>query len=388
MASADPAHGKFKIFRTIALLFIAGAVIAIVLISSGRMLRRPPSYGDFGVYLNGARLLAAGENIYTTPTEPAASGGLFYIYPPLFALLFVPLTWIPVKIAIISWGIFTVFLVGWVVKASYEILTNSSFFDLPSRSRWIVAFFSILPTARFILHHLDRGQANVLEMALVVLGLRIIAPGLNKSLLGGAVVGVSIALKVLTLPFTVWHLLRNFKAAVGIGLGIAAGLLGPALFLGWTRNLYLLRFWFDNQVLDSSQRESKLNLGYNFSILAQLQRFFSPAIAVEHNGHQYTLMLFQAPTHWIYLADLLIRVGLLGILVLYCLRFRKCSDIVVNGGIALSFAVVPLFFPTAQKNYFVFLLPTYLYVVYLWHRLELQDRWFRGLTIASFCWHP
>jgi len=52
--------------------------------------------------------------------------------------------------------------------------------------------------------------------------------------------------------------------------------------------------------------------------------------------------------------------------------------------------IVPVFLslrfspPTAQQHYFVFLLPSYVYVIYVWHRLRLADKWFRGLAIASF----
>lgn len=368
-----------NIFRALTLLVIA----LVILISAGKMIRRPPAYGDFGVYLHAAKLLVSGENIYATPTHPVSDGGLFYIYPPLFALLFVPFTWIPTNLSIIAWCMFNVFLVGWVVKAFSEMLSGESFFSLPVKTRWIIGFFSVFLTARFILHHLDRGQANILEMALAVLALKLIHH--KEAISGGAVAGFSIALKVVTLPISIWFVLqRNLKALAGIALGTITGVVLPALFLGFEKNLHFLNLWLNQYVFDSAERESKLGLAYNYSPLAQLYRFFTPSVAFEHRGQQYSMMIFKAPLGWIHGADWLIRFAVAGTIVIYWFKFRNGPKTVLNGALALVFALVPLFFPTTQINYFVFLLPAYVYIVYLWYCLDFKDKWFRRFAVASF----
>jgi hypothetical protein len=364
--------------RVIVVVLVAGAVW----ISSSRMLRRPPAYGDFGVYLHAARLMTSGENIYLTPTRP---GDLSYIYPPLFAFLFIPLTWIPVSVAIVLWTLFSVVLVGWIVKAFTEILSGTSFSDLSPATRWTIGALSILMTSRYILHHLDRGQANILELALAVAGIKLLERRAgSKPIIAGLTLGFSIAVKVITLPLTVWYVLKKFRSVAGIAAGIAAGIFLPAVYLGWTRNFALLHYWVTNYVLDSSRQNENLSLGYNFSVLAQLRRFFTSEVAVESGGRSYYLTIVEAPIEWVSLADWLIRFGFLAVLLTYLVRFRRSSAPVLHGGMALTLALTPLFFPTAQKNYFVFLLPAHIYVLWLWHRLNLRDRWFLGLTVASF----
>ena len=364
--------------RVVALILVLG----VVAVSSSRMIRRPPAYGDFGVYVHAARLMTTGENIYLTPTRP---GDLSYIYPPFFAFLFIPVTWIPVGLAIVLWTLLSVVLVGWIVKAFTEVLSGAPFSELPVSTRWTVGTLSVLMTSRYILHHLDRGQANILELALVVAGLKLLERTDNKrAILSGLSLGLSIVVKVITLPLTVWYTARKMRSAIGVAIGVIAGVLAPALYIGWGRNLEFFRFWITNYLLDSSSQNSHLSLGYNFSVLAQLRRFFTREVAVESANRLYYLTIFETPTLWLSLADWLIRFGLLAIVLIFIRRYRTSSALVLQGGAALAIALTPLFFPTAQKNYFVFLLPAHIYVVWLWHRLKLRDRWFVVLTTASF----
>src|SRR5262245_22958545 len=149
------------------------------------MIRRPFAHGDFGVYLHASRLLIAQENIYAIPTPPE-SGSLYYVYPPLLAFLFIPLTWISENAAIVLWCLFSVFLVWWIVRRSHEVLTGLPLSQVKPATRWIVGGLSVLFSARFILHHLDRGQANIAAMALLLLGMSVMHRRPAHAMLGGA----------------------------------------------------------------------------------------------------------------------------------------------------------------------------------------------------------
>jgi len=368
-------------FRILAV--IATAIVAAV--SSSRMIRRPFAHGDFGVYLHAARVMLSGGNIYATPTHPVASGGLFYIYPPLLAFLFIPLTWLPENAAIVLWTVLNIFLVAWVVHAALEIISGRRFAAIPVGSRWAVGFLSLLLTGRFILQHLDRGQTNILETALMVLGIKLAARGGQRSALGGAVLGFSAALKVITAPYALWlGLEKQVRALASAALGLAFGLAAPALLLGWKANSFLLSYWFRNFVLDSTQRETTLGLGFNYSIRAVLLRLFTPVVAFEHGGHAYRFMIVQLPVGWVYVADWLIRFAILGALIGYCFRLRKSSELARRGGgMAITCAAIPLLFPTAQENYFVFLLPTMIYLMYWQLYLKRADSAFQ-IWIAAY----
>lgn len=128
-----------------------------------------------------------------------------------------------------------------------------------------------------------------------------------------------------------------------------------------------------------------LNFSANVSLQAQVHRFFSYVPAFKYNGQEYYFTIFQAQASSIRIAERIISLAILGAIVVYRALFRKSADIVSRwDGVALTFAFIPIFTPTAQQHYFVFLLPSYVYVIYVWHRLRLAHKWFRGLVISSF----
>ena len=86
---------------------------------------------------------------------------------------------------------------------------------------------------------------------------------------GGAAVGVSMVMKLLTLPLGVWFVAkRNFKAVAGIISGGILGLFFPAIILGWRQNLFYLEYWLGNIILDEEQRGRHWALNINFSLQA------------------------------------------------------------------------------------------------------------------------
>ncbi len=339
--------------------------------------------GDMEAYLHAARLILAGQDIYATPSRPLDMGGLYYIYPPALAVLFIPFTLVPVKVAIVAWTIINVALLGWVIKALHEAMTGIPWSELPSSDRWIIIFFSLLPPSRFVLHHLFYGQSNILIMALAVLGLTQVR---RNSFSGGIACGLSIAIKTLTFPFGFWLVLRkNLRAVAGVMAGIAAGLLLPALVLGFSRNWNYLVFWFKDIVLYPDLTRAKVPLSVNVSVQAQLYRFFGNGIAYTYKGEPRFLTLFHVPEDALRIAEQALVLAMLLTIAAYWYRFRNSGELVSNwGGVALTFSLLAVFTPFAQKHYLVFLLPAFVYIVHVWRGLQLRDRWFRGVVIASF----
>jgi hypothetical protein len=354
--------------------------------STWKLLNSPLAKGDLECYRFAAQQMVAGEDIYTTTSRPINQGGSYYLYSPLFAFLFIPFTFLPIAIGAVAWCLLNVFLIYWSTKAFYEVITGTPFQALPLDSRWIVGIVPVLLTLRFLIYHLDYGQANILVMAIMILGLRFIRSGGASTYLGGAMAGASIAIKLVTAPFALWFVLeRNLRVLVGLMLGIVLSLLLPASILGFGKNWSYLRSWVQIVFPYPDLSRFPLNFSANVSLQAELHRFFSYVPAFKYNGQEYYFTIFQAQASSIRIAERFTSLAILGAIVFYRARFRKSAEIVSRwGGVALTFALIPIFTPTAQQHYFVFLLPSYVYVVYVWHRLRLADRWFRGLVIASF----
>lgn len=369
----------YRVLSTLALI----AVLAIVATSSARQLRRTETRGDVDVYLHGAALVLEGEDIYARP-EPR--GQQYYLYLPLLALLFVPLTWIPFPAVVVSWTALNAALAGWIVVAFFRAMTGRRFSSVPERVRWIVGGAAILLTLRAILYHLALGQANLAVMAVAVFGLALCATAWPVA--GGVALGLAIVLKVIVLPLSIPFLVQGrARVVAGIAVGAFAGLLLPALFLGFDRNLSYIWYWFTDVLPAAgdlrSTRYWPLNMNYSFA--AQLYRYFSDVTAFEHDGRLYSVTLFRLPDPVVIMAARLVPVLTGAAIAWYAWLYRRRQDLVgLWGALALAFCLAPVFSTLSHKHYFVTLLPAHLYVVYVWYALALRDRWFRGLVIASF----
>ena len=376
-----PLEKYAKILRWV----VFAAALLLIVTTCNKMIKSKLSKGDLNVYLYASNLIVRQENIYETPNRDLDKGGSYYLYLPLFAISLVPLTLLPIEANIVLWTIFNVFLVFWTVKMFYEAMTGEGFFEIPLPERWTIAFFSILLTLRFILYHLAYGQANLLILALLVLGLKLWSK--KRETGAGAVIGLAIVLKVIAAPFIFWFVARrNLKTVFGIALGIFAGaFLIPWLVLGFEKTLEYNNYWLNNMALSDDLIVSKVPLVINVSPQALLYRLFTDVKAFDYRGEPVFLTVYQLPAQTIRILAHLIQGIIAATIVVYAVKYRRAPEIISKwGGAALTFAAIPLFAPTSQKHYFVVLLPAYLYVVYVWRSLELKDKWFRRLIVASF----
>ena len=378
-------HERFRVppFEKLVNLYrvlAAIAVLVVIYLASAKLIRNPVAKPDLEVYLHAASLILGGNNPYLTPIP---AGVFFYVYPPLFAVLFIPFTFIPINIVVVLWCVLNVLLVGWAMMAFYELLAGVPFFEIPSKTRWTVCFFALLPTFKFIFNHLSFGQSDIFMLALAVLGLAYWAR--NRQVTGGMAIGFSIVTKVISLPLAIWFAAKgNVRVTMGIALGLLAGLLLPALLLGFGKNLEFLDYWVRHIVLYSDLRHIKTPMNVNLSLQAQLYRFFSDTVAFEYDGKPYYLTLFTVPAETLHLAGRLIVILVAGTLAGYALKFRKQGALVSQwGGMALAFSLMPLFATVMQKHYLVLLLPAYIYVVHIWYSIQLKDKVFRVLVVAS-----
>ncbi|HEY6281041.1 MAG TPA: glycosyltransferase family 87 protein [Burkholderiales bacterium] len=371
-----PFEKLVKFYRVLAAI----AVLVVIYLASAKLIRNPVAKPDLETYLHAASLILGGNNPYLTPIP---AGVFFYVYPPLFAVLFIPVTFIPINIVVVLWCVLNVLLIGWSMKAFYELINGTSFFEIPAQTRWAVCFFALLPTFKFIFNHLSFGQSDIVVLALVVLGL--VSLQKNQRLVGGAVIGLSITIKIISSPFAVWFAARrNLWATFGIAGGVLAGLLLPALLLGFGKNLEFLDYWVRHIVLYSDLRHINTPMHVNLSLQAQLYRFFSDTVSFEYDGKSYYLTLLTVPAETLHLAGHLIVVLVAGTLAVYALKFRKQGELVSQwGGMALAFSLMPLFVTVMQKHHLVLLLPAYIYVMHLWYSIQLKDKVFRALVVAS-----
>ena len=185
------------------------AIYGIVLTQSGL------AHQDFGVYLAAGRDLWHGQPLYTAflhhpfpdPTLRPA-----YIYPPVFAVMVVPLGLLPDPVASAVW-----LLIGQVALAAALVLI----LRWRRPPAWAITAM-LCATLTFYPLWVDavQGQANLVVMLLVTAGVAGIAVGRPRA---GAALGVAAALKLTPIILLVWLLIdRRFREAAWMVAGFAA----------------------------------------------------------------------------------------------------------------------------------------------------------------------
>jgi hypothetical protein len=374
ISTNDNFSERLPLYRFLAVALISVVVIVCCIQQIWR------ADGDPYLFVSAARRFLHGQDIYTV-TGPH---GNYYYYPPFFAFLNIPLTVLPGAVVIVLWSLASVWLLGWSMVAFYSGITGQPFFSLPARTRWVVFFFSTLFTARFTILHLRFGQTNILVLALAVLGLTWLQK--NHRTCAGIALGLSMVVKLTTLPFVFWFLgRRSGKVLLGIALGGLIGVMLPALIVGFRENVNYHREWVEEVALANTPGSGSWAGIGNVSLRAQVDRFFLKVPAFVYKNRLYSVTIFELPAPIVRLLGQLAMLCIAIAIGFYALRFQNAPELVAQwGGFAFVFSLIPNFTPVAEIPHLVILVPAYIYVVHVWYCRITRDRLFRGLVVLSF----
>ncbi|MFN5621734.1 MAG: glycosyltransferase family 87 protein [Flavobacteriales bacterium] len=189
---------------------------------------------DFRVYYDAANALIHGDTLYGKAF--GVSSG-FYKYSPFACLPFVPLALQPYAVAsVLYYVLLTAALIYFLWRVS-EFVTGEG-----GKQALVLAGLSGV----FLIDHLERelhlGNVNLFLLMLLFEVYRLLRQ--QKHISAGVLYGLVLLFKphfLLLLPYFIWK--RNLQAVAATVACVLAGLLLPALALGWEANMQLLRFW-------------------------------------------------------------------------------------------------------------------------------------------------
>ena len=205
-----------------------------------------PEKNDFTSYYVAAKALSEGEPGALYYPEPVGSllaqasvqhpwidianrAGVanpnYYLYPPLFAVAFIPLAALPYKVAFAVWLLLNV-----------GFLVASLLLCLPPRERRTllgVAASVLLAGASYpVWHHLKIGQSSLLVLLLLAASLALLRRGRETA--AGAILSGAILLKLTPVIFVALFLIRRRWRAAGAAIGgVAALSLLSGFAAGW-----------------------------------------------------------------------------------------------------------------------------------------------------------
>ena len=348
---------------------------------------------DVTVYTEAGRAFFDGR----APYEVANIRGWKYLYPPLFALLIAPLSYLTPPWQASVWFAVSVLMCFGSYFECRRLLHDSLNADGWRNARlpgWLLvaaAVTAILPA----LNCLQRGQIGIALLYPLLLGFRLIVTGRTAIswFAAGAVMALPIVFKltpalpvacVLFVAFVAAASRRRYSAdshwqrAIWSSSGCLAGsilffLLIPASLVGWDKNIACLHTWYDKvatkvndvrtddfaEKVDSPRNQSLSNAVFRFGNWAAHEFAGGPDDRV--TGKANGLMPMDAPI--VSQILLVLRgVALLAILGV-AVRAGRSRDPLLWGA-ALGLACVATFVvsPVARGHYFVLFLPAALFV--------------------------
>ncbi len=320
---------------------------AIVLLAALFWLKGRTAMADFEVnYKAGGRLLA-GETLYRTADEHWQ-----FKYSPFSAVVYLPLSFLPLPAAKAVWFFITAVAIAAVVLLSIKIMGRAR------PPTVLAAGLAAACLARFFLRELELGQINaiitvILLLMVLELGkLRRTGNSVGPEIRAGIYWGLASALKpyaVIFLPYLV--LRRRFRALVA-GLAVIGGsLVVPAAFYGFRGLQTVLREWYETL---SRSTPALFTTQDNVSLLALFSKWTQdPGLSG---------ILFAGAT------------GALALLTLAAVAKGKSVKDQLPLDAALLLLFIPLLSPLGWDYTFLSAYPAILIVLSLWDRFPGAGR--------------
>jgi alpha-1,2-mannosyltransferase len=177
-----------------------------------------PSTIDLEVYVYAVKDMLAGGDIYATTTP---FWKLYFIYPPIAAILLVPLAFGPYLFWQLVWT-------GGLVAAQQSVLRRCG---VPRGWKLGLLGVAVVLAVEPIRTTLGYGQVNTLLMALVVADLLPDAPGERRRIPQGMLIGLAAAIKLTPALFVVFAFLIGRRRAALTGLLTFGALTGIGAIL-------------------------------------------------------------------------------------------------------------------------------------------------------------
>jgi alpha-1,2-mannosyltransferase len=182
--------------------FAVALLILPFIIQYGKLIPWQPSTIDLQVYVYAVKDMLSGKDIFATTTP---FWNLYFIYPPIAAILITPLAFGPYLFWQVVWT-------GGLVWAQQSVLKRCG---APRGWKLGLIGIAVLVAVEPIRTTLGYGQVNTILMALVVADLLPDAPGERRRIPQGTLIGLAAAIKLTPALFVIFAFLIG-KSRVAI----------------------------------------------------------------------------------------------------------------------------------------------------------------------------
>jgi len=301
---------------------------------------------DVGSYFDGAARLRAGLPLYPADLTFSDGSREHYVYPPLLALIFYPLT----SYQLAWWAWAAISLACWAAALWLLIreLLRSEFGRQLRQSLWWPVFLAALINFPPVLVHMTWGQLQLPLLLLFTLAW--LALRRKRPVVAGVLIGLAIAIKLFPLLLLVPLVAQRRWRCVAAALGVSALVLGLSFaVVGWDQAVFYV-----TKVLP--EVSSQKDLYDNYSVAISMKLWLGATFPSE-------------------LVATALRLAFLGLVALAALRRPRAADLGLALGVTALFWVPPV----VWAHYFVLA-----YLPFFDLLIRAPRRMLASLSIAYF----
>jgi hypothetical protein len=191
---------------------------------------------DFRIYYDASLALRHGEDMFAAwnPDSP-----LTYIYPPLLAILFIPLTLLPLEVAAAVWTVISMLLLFACLWVGAKEVVRRFDGSCDVATFPVIILVAILLSLPRIKAEIDQGQVDYLILLGIIGSLALLK---KHPFLAGVALGLVANVKYQTIIFIPLIVIRGWWSTfLGFVLGSIGVALCGALVIGWDVNLAYLQ---------------------------------------------------------------------------------------------------------------------------------------------------
>ena len=318
------------------------ALIVLILIVAawgafafGQTMRMP----DFQVYHIAAVRAASAEPLYLATDQHYQ-----YKYLPAFAILTIPLGYLPPATARGLWLVGSIAVLVLLIAMSIKLLPDKR------KSSTYLTVCVLVVMGKFFGRELTLGQANLLFATVAVWGL--LALKKKRETLGGFLTAATVAIKPYGIILVPWLIARRqLRSAIAALLGLLSVVLLPAVVYGFAGNIELHQAWWET--VTSTTAPNLLNPD-NASVFALYARWLGAGT----------------------LATMLAVLTMCGLIGLAAWVFLKRRDVVFPEGLegAMLLILTPLISPQGWDFVLLVGTPAVVYLANDFDRLSVRWR--------------
>ena len=350
--------------------FLGGILILIIVIYEAQ-----GNGGDFNIFLSASRDLLLGKNIYSIKYNE----WYHYYYDIIFALMVIPLTYVPLYFAKLIWLILNVFFVYRIWKI---FITWLPFALLEKYSKILFSVLSFIFIISFLRDNFYHSQVTIFILYLTLEGLFLINS--KRKIAGSLLIALGIDIKLLPIvmiPYLIYR--KEWKSVLYIIGFIILFLFLPVIIFGYEYCMFLLyeRWQLINpmnkaHILDTSER--------SFHSLSTLL-----ATLLIRDCDDFHILPLKRNIANISIENLNIIINIVrGVLILFTLYFLriksfKVSNIKLQKLYEISYLclIIPLIFPHQQHYAFFFIFPASTYLLFF---IIIKYFYMKNLNITRY----